>query len=325
MATAFVTGGTGFVGYHLIELLVEEGWEVIALHRPQSRIDSLKQLGAHRVGGDILDADSLERALPEGLEAVFHVAGSTTLWSPRNAMQTRINVEGTRNMVATALKRRVQRFIHTSSIVAYGFHTAPITEETPSNAADSWINYMRTKRRAEIEVHRGIQNGLDAVVLNPANIIGAHDHRGWAQQIRLMARGKLPGLPPGRGSFCSVKSVVKAHLAAFYKGRPAEHYLLGGADADFVEIAHQVGALAGCPVPQNVLPIGLLKLMGRLGLWASWITGRHPPLTPEKVALAAGAFICRSEKARREIDYRPVDLTKMLSDCIGWLRSANRL
>ena len=101
--TAFVTGATGFVGLNLVEALAQEGWRVLALHRPESELKYLARLPAERVTGDVTDRASLERALPPGVDAVFHVAGDTNLWSPRNARQDRVNIDGTRNVVEAAL------------------------------------------------------------------------------------------------------------------------------------------------------------------------------------------------------------------------------
>ena len=153
----------------------------------------------------------------------FHVAGNTNLWSRRNHIQTRDNVEGTKNMVAAALKRQSKRFIHTSSTAAYGHHQQRINEETQSNAIQSPINYHRTKYLAEMEVRKGIEKGLDAVMLNPANIIGPYDYNNWSQLFILIDRQKLPGVPPATQTFCHVREVVKAHITAFYRGKKGEN------------------------------------------------------------------------------------------------------
>ncbi len=201
MGIAFVTGGTGFVGRNLIEQLVANSWHVIALHRQTSGIAALQGLNVQLAEGSITDPQSLQRAVPDKVDAVFHVAGNTNMWSLLNTRQTRENVDGTRNMVATAIKSRAGRFIHTSSIIAYGLHSERITEKTTSTAAGSRINYMRSKYLAEQEVLKGVDQGLDAVILNPANIIGPYDKRNWGGLIRQLHRGKLPGLPARTGLF----------------------------------------------------------------------------------------------------------------------------
>ncbi|MGZ7081508.1 MAG: NAD-dependent epimerase/dehydratase family protein, partial [Thermoanaerobaculia bacterium] len=214
MKEAFVTGGTGFVGRNLIERLIDAGWKITALVRDRGAAPFLRRQEVTIVEGSITDRESLVRALPDDVDAVFHVAGNTSLWSGGDTEQTRVNVDGTRNVVDAALVKRARKLIATSSIAAYGFHDAPITEETRSNAMSTGVNYFRTKWLAEEEVRKGIAQGLDATILNPANIIGPYDDRNWSRMIALVARDKLPGVPPGAGSFCHVREVAAAHISA---------------------------------------------------------------------------------------------------------------
>ena len=325
MKNAFVTGGAGFLGLNLVEQLVAAGWEVFVFDRTMSNVEHLEKLPIRFVEGDITDSDSCERAMPENVDAVFHVAGDTSHWKLADARQTKVNVEGTRRMVSTALKRKARRFVFTSSIAAYGFQQGRITEETQSTALDSRINYFRTKRLAELEVHRGIEQGLDAVIMNPANIIGPYDDSGWARFFFLIAEGRLPGASPGRASFCHVREVAKAHISAFEKGRGGHNYLLGGADATFLELIQQIGELLGREVPKKPTPAFLLKAVGRLSLLGSYVTRKEPDLTPEKAALVSASLVCSSEKAEQELGYKSISLRSMLEDCHRWLVKENLL
>ena len=97
--TAFVTGGTGFLGINLIRTLCEDNWSVTALHRPTSNLKYIKDLPIQLVEASITDKASLEKAIPENTEVVFHLAGDTNMWSKNNARQTTINVDGTKNMI----------------------------------------------------------------------------------------------------------------------------------------------------------------------------------------------------------------------------------
>jgi nucleoside-diphosphate-sugar epimerase len=317
--TAFVTGGAGFLGLNLVEQLVSAGWEVLVFDRTRPGTARLETPGVSFVRGDITDAASCQGAMPEGVDAVLHLAGDTSHWKLADARQTSVNVDGTRVAVSTALERKARRFVHTSSIAAYGFQPGRITEESRSTALDSSINYFRTKRLAELEVQRGIERGLDAVILNPSNIVGPHDRSGWSRFFTLIDRGRLPGIPPGRASFCHVREVAAAHLSAWERGRSGHHYLLGGADATFLEVVQRVGQLLGRPTPTRPTPAFLSKLAGHLSLWGSYLTRREPDLTPEKATLLCAELVCSSEKAERELGYRPAPLETMLADCHRWL------
>lgn len=319
MPVAFVTGATGFVGTNLVEELLSEEWEVIALHRSTSNLRYLREKDIRLVEGSITEPDSLMAVFPGSADAVFHVAGNTSFWSRNDPKQFLDNVAGTRNMVAAALAKKAGRFIHTSSISAYGHHSGRIDEDTPSNAADSPLNYHRTKHLAEIEIHKGIQKGLDAVMINPANIIGPYDFHNWSQLFILIDRQKLPGVPPASHSFCHVRDVARAHIAAYYKGVKGHNYLLGGVDIDFMALANQIGKILGKPTPQRPTPAWLLKIVGRLSLWASYITRKEPDLTPEKAFLVTHNELCSSQKAARELGYKAASLQSMLEDCYRWM------
>lgn len=323
--TGFITGGTGFLGLNLVEQLTEAGWRVTALHRPSSDLKYIKRFRVRCVEGDLLDVGSLQRAIPEAVDVVFHVAADTSMWSRHNLRQSRINVEGTRNVVLAALERGAGRLVHTSTWNTYGFQQGTIDETSPQRGGTSWINYDRTKYLAELEVRKGLDRGLDAVILNPAHIIGRYDRHNWARMIRLIAGNRLPGVPPGSGCFCHGQEVARAHISAARRGRTGENYLLPGAEASFVEVARMVGAVTGRPVPSRALPEFLLRLGTYVDTALATVMGREPQATPEGVALVVAHPRIRSNKASDELGYQIVPLRTLIEDCIHWLQAEGLL
>lgn len=322
MPHAFVTGGTGFVGRNLVEQLTEQGWEVTVLHRPTSDVEALEVYGVNLAVGELLEPDSLRRALPPQVDAVFHVAGNTSVWSRNNARQSRDNVEGTRNMVDAALAAGARRFVYTSTWNTYGLEAyATITEDTPQLGLNSWINYNRSKALAEQLVKEAVSRGLDAVVMNPSHIIGRYDPGNWSRLIRLVHQRRLPGVPPGSGSFCHAEQVALAHIAAAQQGETGANYLLGGTDASFLEVIRVIGELTGRKVPRRPVPVAVLKIMARLQAARALFTGREPDLTPEAAAMLAAHPRVVSDKAERELGYEKVPLRVMLEDCYTWMRA----
>lgn len=318
---AFLTGATGFVGTVLAKQLAGQGWQLTAIHRPGSKLGYLAGVPIDWRPGDVTDPASLCAALPDGVDAVFHLAGDTSLWSRRNAQQTRVNVEGTRNMVEAALARGAKRFVHTSSISAWGLQAGTIDERTPQRGGESPVNYQRSKFLAEEQVRKGIARGLDAVILNPAAIMGPYDAVNWVRMIRLVCEGKLPGVPPGRMSFCHVEEVARAHIAAFECGRRGENYLLGGTDAPLAELVRVIGEVAGVTPPARVTPAWLLRAVGQAGEWMSLVTGREPRVTPESARMATRDIGCDCSKAERELGFRRVPLRRMVQDSYDWLKA----
>ena len=323
--TAFVTGATGFIGLNVVEELLAGGWHVTALHRRDSELRFLRRFDVTTAEGDIDDLALLARAIPRQVDAVFHVAGSTNMWSRRNAEQDRINIGGTRNMVQAALDAGARRFVHTSSISAYGNHSGRIDETAEQRGRTSWINYQRSKFYGEEEVRKGIEQGLDAVIINPASVFGPYDTSSWARLVRLIYTGKLPGVPPGALSFCHSREVAKAHVAAADRGRTGENYLLGGTDATFLQLAQTIGEVTGRHVPNKTTPAAALHVAGRVMHWISYVTGKPPDLTPETVGQVTRDMYCDSSKAVRELGFQSVALRTMVEDSVNWLRDEGYL
>jgi nucleoside-diphosphate-sugar epimerase len=323
MRTAFVTGGTGFLGRHIVEQLTELGWRVVALHRPTSDVRHLKAYGVELAPGSITDAKSLKRAMPEGCDAVFHVAGNTSLWSGGDAQQTLENVDGTRHVVEAALARKARRLIHTSTEGAWGEQkVVPFDETAKSTALASRINYERTKYLAELEVEKGIARGLEACMMCPAHIVGKYDASQWARLILLVAKGKLPGVTPGKGTWAHATQVARAHLVAVDKGRSGERYLLGGAWETYLEAVRIIGELTGKKVPKKATPTWVFHALGRVSQWASYVTKKAPTVTPEIVeGLGRPPHLFNSDKAVRELGYVEVPLATMLRESYDWLKA----
>lgn len=319
--TAFVSGGTGFLGRHLIEQLVASGWAVTALHRPSSDVTAIEPLAVRLAVGDIGDLGSLREAMPAQADAVFHVAADTAMWSGHRARQTRTNVDGTRNMVTVALEKGCRQFIHTSTWNTYGLEQGILSETSPQRGAESWINYDRTKYLAEQAVRDGIKQGLSAVILNPAHIIGRYDRHNWSRFVVLVAENRIPGVPPGSGCFCHGAAVARAHIVAVERGRSGENYLLGGPAASFLELAQIIGELTGRPVPTRTLPAVLMRNAARVAAALAAVTGQEPTATPEGVAVSVTHARIVSSKAEDELGYRQAPLRGMLADCLDWLAS----
>lgn len=327
MARVFLTGAGGFLGGHVLHQLLDQGVAVVALCRDDATEARLRQIGADTVRGDLADQASLVAALGRNTDSVFHLAADTSSWKLANAAQTRTNVGGTTHLVAAARDAGVRRFVHTSSVAAFGRveHSA-LFEALPRLGIESWINYERTKAAAELIVRDAGRNGwFETVTLNPAHILGPGDRHNWARLFLMIDRGKLPGAPPGAGVFADVREVARAHIAAWRLGSSGESWLLGGAPATFLELIQHVAAELGRKAPQRALPAGLLMTYARLAELVSYLTRRAPDLTPEAVALTSHRLRVDSRKAETQLDYRMPPLEIMIRDTLGWLRTEGLL
>lgn len=325
MASAFVTGSNGFVGVTLVEELTTAGWDVTAMHRATSDITYLERLPATRVVGDVTDPVAIEAAMPRGVDAVFHVAGDLSYWSKNDDRQTRTNVGGTRNVVAAALDRGAGRLVHTSSISAYGLVTGVIDAETPPLALESGINYDRSKWLGEEEVRRGIEHGLDAVIIRPGSIFGRYDRHSWARLITLTATGRLPGVPDATLNFCHGGAVARAHIAAAARGRPGEAYLLGGTPAPMIDAVRIIAELTGGKAPARTTPTPILAAVARVSDLASRVTGKEPDITPELIRQIRHEAIADVSKAVDELAFEVVPLPDMVGEAVSWMQEEGLL
>jgi len=325
LKTAFITGATGFLGVNLVQQLLAEGWKVTALHRKTSNLTYLKRFDVTLVEGAITDKDSLIAVMPESVDAVFHVAANTSMWSKYNDQQYQDNVIGTRNMVEVALEKKAKRFIHTSSISAWGHHPNEVDETAESNALTSPMNYNKTKYLAELEVDKAIANGLDAVFVNPCDIIGPYDTHNWSQLIKAVYNNDVPGMPPGNGVFCHVKDIARGHISAFEKGRMGERYLLGGVDATLKEFFNTTERIMGKKESTFVMPAWLMKAAIPVYAIQSIFTGQEPIITNEKYIEATMPKHVNCAKAMKELDYTTTPLESQIRDSYEWLKKENLL
>ena len=323
--TAYVTGGTGFVGINLVELLTKEDWKVTALHRPTSSLKYLSRFPVDLAQGTITDKASLERGLPEGTEVVFHVAGSVNFWSKRNPEQTAINVDGTRNMIEVAASKGVKTFIHTSSISAWGPALGHIEETTPQLGEHSWINYESSKWAGEKEVLKGKDKGMKVVIINPAGIAGPYDTSSWASIFFALKNNALPGIPSGDNSISHVQDIVKAHLAAVDHGRNGERYILGGQSVNMADLVGEMASLMNVKSPR-ALPTFLLKAAARITAFGASISGKEPDITPEMADITTRKGVSfTNKKAQEELGFRVRPWQEGIKDSHEWLVKEGRL
>jgi len=322
---AFVTGASGFIGLNIVDALLREKWTVVAMVRPTSETKYLSKKKVKIVVGNILDEESLNEVIPKGVDCVFHVAGNVSMWGPGAKEQYQDNVIGTKNMVNAALKKKAGRFIYTSSNGSYGHLNEHVTEETVSDALSCKNPYLQTKYLAEQEVHKAIEQGLDAVILNPANVIGAYDYHNWGRMFMMVQNGTLPGIASGTLTHSHAAEVAKAHVTAFKKGKTGEHYLLACCNVSQMELITGIGKMLGKKTSTKILPDTLFKFAGYVYEFIALFTRKEPEITNHIVELLTGHSTCSGDKAVKKLGYKQKTLEEMLEANYNWLKEENLL
>lgn len=325
MPKAFVTGATGFIGRHLVDVLREDGWTIVAGVRDEMRARALLGDGVVLVKMNLVNPSTVAVAVPEDADCVFHVAADVSSWSKEADQQYQTNVEGTAALIQATLDKRITRMVHVSSIVAYGEHDEIIDDLTPRLGAESWVSYVSTKSYAERKVKEAVDRGLDAVVVNPTDVVGKYDDQNWVRMIKMVADGSLPAVPPGNGNFANGRAVAEGILAAYKYGKTGENYILGGPYATFHEFLSLAAEKLGKPKPKKPLSPALLKMYAAMLETLSKITGKRPSVTREEAYFACQNYRVTYDRAIKELGYRDVPLAQSVDEAINYLREKGEL
>ena len=317
-----ITGASGQIGGVLARDLAEKygSRRVRAIYR--QRRGTAADLDIAWVNGDLLDKESLIAAFA-GAETVFHLAALVSIGAVRAREFHRTNVLGTRNVVEAALECGVRRLVHVSSIHAYDQHPQDEVLDESRRPADSPRDapYDRSKAAGEAEVRRGIDCGLDAVILNPTSVIGPYDGAPspMGQLFLDLHRRRLPALIAGGYDWVDVRDVVAATLAAETRARRGENYLLSGHWHTARELAELSQKATGVAAPRLQFPMFAARLWAPCQVVLDRCRGRHPLYTPVSVrVMAHGNRRISSAKAQAELGFHPRSLAESIRDTYRW-------
>ncbi len=324
-----VTGASGFVGSAVAKMLAEQGFSVRALVRRQSPRAHLDGVPVTFAEGDLRDAELVRRAMA-GVRYLFHVAADYRLWArnPREILE--VNVEGTRTVMAEALRAGVERIVHTSSVatLAVGSDGIPGDEFRPLDEAEAIGVYKRSKVLAERVVEAMIADQqLPAVIVNPSTPIGPRDVRPTptGRIIVEAAAGRIPGFVDTGLNLVHVDDVASGHLAALRLGKVGERYVLGGQNVRFSDMLADIAAMVGRRPPRWRVPRRLITPFAYVAEGIAQVTGREPFLTRDGLNMAKYLMFFSSAKAERELDYRARPYREGLADAIAWFDKAGYL
>ena len=309
-ATAFVTGGSGFIGGVLLERLVAEGCRVTALARSATSVAAVEARGARAVRGDLDDPASLA-AGAEGCEAAFHLAAHLGQWGTWEEF-VRGNVTGTENALEACRRAGVRRFVHcgTEAALIAGRPLVGVDETAPLRP-DSKALYCSTKALAEIRVRNAAGTGLETVVLRPRLVWGRGDTTLLPELVAAVEAGRFAWIGGGRHrtDTTNVENVVEGLLLAAERGQSGEAYFVtDGAPVVFREFISELLATQGVEAPSRSVPAWLAGGGAAIAeaTWRLLRLGGEPPLTRLAVWLSSQECTIEIAKARGELGYGPV-------------------
>lgn len=325
-----VTGAAGFLGGHLIDMLIERGDEVRAMVRPVEDASYLRTLsGVEIVNGDLINAASLKRAV-KSVERVYNVGAKTGPWGPENVYRA-INIYGLADLVHAAMDAGVQRIVHTSSITVYGHHLQGIvTEDHAYHAEDN--PYSRTKIAGEKLIADLVTDqGAPIVTVRPAWIYGPRDTASFAKYVSRVESGKFFFVGSGENIVPTVyvRDVAQGLIKAGDAGNEVIGQIYTLANDERVTQEKYLNTIADALQMPHVslqVPFSALYFAGRSAELAWQALGRRnaapPPLTTYGITLQGGDQQFSIDKARRELGYAPeFDIKRGVAEGVKWYRS----
>jgi dihydroflavonol-4-reductase len=316
-----ITGATGLVGSATARRFLADGHSVSVLHRPGSDRSLLQDAEAriHWVEGDILDVLSLEKAL-ENVDFVVHAAAVVSFTPRDEAAMVKVNVEGTANVVNVCLKKGIQKLGHVSSVAALGRPNSrtiepnkPVVidetqrwEDSPNNSA-----YAKTKYLAELEVWRGISEGLQAVIVNPSLILGEGDWQKSSTQLFKYVYDGKPFYTQGTVNYVDVADIAEAIYRLMISDIQGERFILSAGSASYQELFAAIAQGFGKRPPYLKVGTGLAGIIWRVEAVRSWLTGSRPLITKDTARSATHHFKFENTKIKQAVafDFKPLDTT----------------
>jgi dihydroflavonol-4-reductase len=319
---AFVTGGTGFIGRHLVRKLRERGDEVVALVRTPSKAGDLRDLGVTIVEGDLSDERPIRQGL-EGAEAVFHVGATYKVGIPKteHAAMYEANVKGTERVIDNAVEVGAQRIIYVSTGNVYGNTGGEVVDESyvRPQPPDFLSYYDETKYLAHQAALERIAKGAPVIIVQPGGVYGPDDPSELGNMIDQARTGKLKlRLFPEAGfNFIHVEDVADGILLAYDKGRIGQAYNLAGEKGTMGDLVDKTSELSGRKPPRVTMPAAMMKLATPVGPMVGKLMG-FPPNLGELIKTSDGVtFWMTDQKARDELGFRTRDLDTGLRQTLG--------
>jgi len=327
MQPVFVTGATGFLGAHLVCALLQKGHSVKALKRPQSAMNEFNfisglyfgqasKLGVKNlewVEGDINDYDSLEENIVVG-QFVYHCAALVSFSQADKALLFKTNVKGTENIVNACIEKKCGKLIYVSSTAAVGrAASGELSEETNEwDENDKPSNYAISKYYAELEVWRGIEEGLNAVIVNPPLIIGPCNWQKTTGRFFINASQNFPFYTSGSNSFVYVKDVCTAMILLAESVIHSERFLVVGENMKWREFMNTVSDAMGKKRPFIKVTSWITGIAWRLFGVISFLTGNSAMVTKESANSSLQKISFSNKKLKEALNFEFTPISKAI-------------
>ena len=322
--TPLVTGATGFLGSALARELLKDGRTLKLLVRKNSDTRNIDDLDCEVAYGDLQDRDSLKSALT-GCQTLYHTAAYYSLWSRDKKLIYDINVQGTRNILESALEMGIEKVVYTSTVGCIGLSedSSPANEDQPMNTASLCNDYKLSKYEAEQVAHELFGRGLPVVIVNPSTPVGPRDIKPTptGKIILDFLNRKMPAYIDTGLNLIDVADCARGHILAEEKGRLGERYILGNKNMSLKEILLALETLTGLKAPRIKMPYWVAYAAGLACEWASDNITHQPPSVPlAGVKMAKYFMYFDPSKAIRELGLPQNPVENALGQAVRWFK-----
>lgn len=324
MGKTLVTGAAGFIGSHVVRLLLEQGRDVRAMIMHGENTKNIDGLDVEKVEGDVTDADSVKAAM-KGCDRVFHLAAIYALWLPNRRKMYDVNVTGSQNVLWAAYKADVEKVVYTSSIAALGVEDAeaPSNEKTPFNQIDKANDYVFSKYLSDQDAKVFAREGLPLTIVNPGFPFGARDiaPTPTGQILLDIVNGKTPGYFDAGFNIVDVEDVARGHVLAEEKGKVGESYCLTNQNVKMKEFLDLVMDVTGVRIKLRKIPIRVAIGMGYLLEYRSDnVTHQRPVISGKALRYAKQYLFYDNTKAKEELGLEFTPIEESIRRAVEWFK-----
>ena len=316
-----VTGATGHIGNVLVKELVKRGEKVRALVLPDEDLTPLDGLDIEIAKGNVLDKSSLLPAF-KGIKHVFHLAGIISIMPGKDDFVHDVNVNGTFNMLEAAIKAKVKKFIHTSSIHAFKRipHGVVIDENVPIDPDSAVAAYDQSKAEATLAVLEAAKNGFPAVVVCPTGVVGPYDYKGSEIGVLIQEwmMHKVNFLIEGNYDFVDVRDVVQGMILARGKGKTGQVYILSGELIRVADMWRLVKELVDVRSYFINIPVRFASFVAKFTQFYYRLSRSKPRFTTYSIETLHTNAVISNDKARSVLGYQPRSMHESISDTVKW-------
>jgi len=331
-----ITGASGLLGTHIVFQLLQQGQQVKGLRRADSDLSHMENIfkfyapdknyfsAIEWVEGDILDVPSLLDAM-QGCQNIYHTAAVVSYHKSDRKKMYRVNIEGTSNVVNCGLEMSISKLCHVSSVAALGKSKASkiISEETEWEDSEANTHYGITKHESELEIYRGIEEGLNAIIVNPGFIIGPGDFKRSSASLFTKLNEGMAYYPSGGTGFISAKDCADAIVRLMGSNAENSSYILVAENLTMKEVFSDVSASLGKAVPTKEANQHILRI-ARIVEWVKELfTGKKALITKETIKNASLRAYYDNQKLKNTIDFNPEKISVAIALTAEYFKKVN--